>query len=100
MTLFSRIICARQHLRAILSRRIDGMQGHWNDSNGAATQPLPLARQLPLRRKSADEAPPPEKTGGFDANAPSPTSPSKSASARVFPARRPSCICKTICNPN
>jgi len=45
---------------------LTGCKATGNDSNGAAAQPLPISAAASAPPQTADEAPPPEKTGGFD----------------------------------
>jgi len=45
---------------------LTGCKATGNDSNGAAAQPLPISAAASAPPQTADEAPSPEKTGGFD----------------------------------
>jgi len=45
---------------------LTGCKANGNDSNGAAAQPLPISAAASAPPQTADEAPSPEKTGGFD----------------------------------
>jgi len=66
MTLFSRIILRTAAFACLLPTGLTGCKATGNDSNGAATQPLPISAAASAPPQTADEAPPPEKTGGFD----------------------------------
>jgi peptidase M28-like protein len=66
MTLFSRIILCTAAFACLLPAGLTGCKATGNDSNGAAAQPLPISAAASAPPQTADEAPPPEKTGGFD----------------------------------
>jgi len=66
MILFSRIILRTAAFACLISTGFTGCKATGNDSNGAATQPLPNSPAASAPPQTADEAPPPEKTGGFD----------------------------------
>src|SRR6267143_6612948 len=66
MTLFSRIILCTAAFACLLTAGLTGCKATGNDSNGAAAQPLPISAAASAPPQTADEAPPPEKTGGFD----------------------------------
>src|SRR6266403_1186025 len=66
MTLFSRIILCTAAFACLLPAGLTGCKATENDSNGAAAQPLPINAAASAPPQTADEAPPPEKTGGFD----------------------------------
>lgn len=66
MTLFSRIILHTAAFACLLPTGLTGCKATGNDSNGAATQPIPISAAASAPLQTAAEAPPPEKTGGFD----------------------------------
>src|ERR1700674_5583897 len=66
MTLFSRIILRTAAFACLLPTGLTGCKATGNDSNGAATQPIPISAAASAPLQTAAEAPPPEKTGGFD----------------------------------
>src|SRR6266446_1183536 len=66
MTLFSRIILCTAAFACLLPAGLTGCKATGNDSNGVAAQPLPINAAASAPPQTADEAPPPEKTGGFD----------------------------------
>ena len=66
MTLFSRIILCTAAFACLLPAGLTGCKATGNDSNGAAAQPLPINAAASAPPQTADEAPSPEKTGGFD----------------------------------
>ncbi|HXN96365.1 MAG TPA: M28 family peptidase [Candidatus Acidoferrales bacterium] len=66
MILFSRIILRTAAFACLISTGFTGCKATGNDANGAATQPLPNSPAASAPPQAADEAPPPEKTGGFD----------------------------------
>ncbi|HEX7698175.1 MAG TPA: M28 family peptidase [Candidatus Acidoferrum sp.] len=66
MTLFSRIILCTAAFACLLPAGLTGCKATGNDSNGVAAQPLPISAAASAPPQTADEAPPPEKTGGFD----------------------------------
>src|ERR1700731_2040660 len=66
MILFSRIILRTAAFACLISTGFTGCKATGNDANGAATQPLPNSPAASAPPQTADEAPPPEKTGGFD----------------------------------
>ncbi len=66
MTLFSRIILCTAAFACLLPAGLTGCKANGNDSNGAAAQPLPISAAASAPPQTADEAPSPEKTGGFD----------------------------------
>jgi hypothetical protein len=66
MILFSRIILRTAAFACLLPAGLTGCKATGNDSNGAATQPLPNSGPASAPPQTADEAPPPEKTGGVD----------------------------------
>src|SRR6266436_1801141 len=66
MTLFSRIILCTAAFACLLPAGLTGCKATGNDSNGAAAQPLPISAAASAPPQTADEAPSPEKTGGFD----------------------------------
>src|SRR6202790_4902421 len=66
MTLFSRIILRTAAFACLLPTGLTGCKATGNDSNGAATQPLPISVAASAPPQTLDEAPLPEKTGGFD----------------------------------
>jgi glutaminyl-peptide cyclotransferase len=66
MTLFSRIILRTAAFVCLLPAGLTGCKATGNDSNGAATQPLPNSGAASAPPQTADEAPSPDKTGGFD----------------------------------
>jgi len=66
MILLSRIILRTAAFACLISTGFTGCKATGNDSNGAATQPLPNSPAASAPPQAADEAPPPEKTGGFD----------------------------------
>src|SRR6266481_801272 len=66
MTLFSRIILRTAAFVCLLPGGLTGCKATGNDSNGAATQPLPNSGAASAPPQTADEAPSPDKTGGFD----------------------------------
>ena len=66
MTLFSGIILRAAAFACLLPIGLTGCKATGNDSNGAAAQPLPISAAASAPPQTADDAPPPEKTGGFD----------------------------------
>src|ERR1700719_390720 len=66
MILFARIILRTAAFACLISTGFTGCKATGTDSNGAATQPLPNSPAASAPPQTADEAPPPEKTGGFD----------------------------------
>src|SRR6202030_1448606 len=66
MILFARIILRTAAFACLISTGFTGCKATGNDSNGAATQPLPNSPAASAPPQAADEAPSPEKTGGFD----------------------------------
>src|SRR5437016_5907436 len=66
MISFSRIILPTAVFACLVPTGLTGFKATGNDSNGAATQPLPISAAASAPPQTADEAPPPEKTGGFD----------------------------------
>jgi glutaminyl-peptide cyclotransferase len=66
MTVFSGIILRTAAFACLISTGLTGCKATGNDSNRAATQPLPISAAASAPPQTADEAPPPEKTGDFD----------------------------------
>src|SRR5437667_12774996 len=66
MISFSRIILPTAVFACLVPTGLTGCKATGNDSNGAATQPLPISAAAYAPPQTADDAPPPEKTGGFD----------------------------------
>jgi hypothetical protein len=66
MTLFSGIILRAAAFACLLPIGLTGCKDTGNDSNGAAAQPLPISAAASAAPQTADDAPPPEKTGDFD----------------------------------
>ena len=66
MTLSSRIILRTAAFACLVPIGLTGCKATGNDSNEAAAQPLPISAAASAPPQTADEAPPPEKTGGFD----------------------------------
>jgi Peptidase family M28 len=66
MTLYPRIILRAAVFACFLPIGLTGCKATGNDSNGAAAQPLPVSAAASAPPQTADEAPPPEKSGGFD----------------------------------
>ena len=65
MILFSRIILRTAAFACLLPTGLTGCKATGSDSNGAP-EPLPASAAASAPPQTADEAPPPEKTGGFD----------------------------------
>src|SRR6266480_4873687 len=66
MISFSRIILPTAVFACLVPTGLTGCKATGSDSNGAATQPLPISAAASAPPQTADEAPPPEKTGGFE----------------------------------
>ena len=66
MVLFSRIILRTAAFACLVPIGLTGCKATGNDSNRAAAQPLPTSTAASAPSQTAVEAPPPEKTGGFD----------------------------------
>src|SRR6267378_4332343 len=66
MTLFSRIILCTAAFACLLPAGLTGCKATGNDSNGAASPPPFANTGASAPPQTADDAPPPEKTGGFD----------------------------------
>jgi glutaminyl-peptide cyclotransferase len=66
MTSFSNLLLRMAVLLCVLPTGLTGCKASGNESSGAAKQPpfMSAAASTPLQ--TADDAPPPEKTGGFD----------------------------------
>src|SRR5260370_33545015 len=62
----SRIIWRTNEVVCLLPAGLTGCKATGNDSNGAAPQPLPNSGAASAPPQTADEAPSPDKTGGFD----------------------------------
>src|ERR1700704_5060758 len=66
MTPISKMILRTTALLCILSGGFTGCMASDNASPGAASQPPAMNAVASVPTQTADEAPPPEKTGGFD----------------------------------
>src|SRR5260370_2673630 len=66
MISFSRIILRTAAFACLLPTGLTGCKATGNDSNGAATQSPLVSAAASAPSQTADEAPPPENTGGFD----------------------------------
>src|SRR6267378_2670078 len=66
VTSFSRIILRTAAVLCLLPVGLTGCKANGNESPGAASQPPLLNTVASATPQSADDAPPPEKTGGFD----------------------------------
>jgi len=65
MILVSRIILRTAAFACLLPTGLTGCKATGSDSNGAP-EPLPVSAAASAPPQTAEEAPPPEKTGGFD----------------------------------
>src|SRR5260370_15531348 len=66
MISFSRIILRKAAFACLLPTGLTGCKATGNDSNGAATQSPLVSAAASAPSQTADDAPPPENTGGFD----------------------------------
>src|SRR5258707_1150632 len=66
MTSFCRIILRTAAVLCTLPVGLTGCKANGDESPGAASQPPLLNAVAPALPQTADDAPPPEKTGGFD----------------------------------
>src|SRR6266446_6052378 len=66
MVSFSRIILRTAVFACLVPTGLTGCKATGNDSSGTATQPPLVNAAASAPPQTADDAPPPEKTGGFD----------------------------------
>src|SRR5260370_35867121 len=66
MTSFSALILRLAVLFCILPAGLAGCKASGNESRGAASEPPSLSAAASALPQAGDDAPPPEKTGGFD----------------------------------
>src|SRR5258706_13464129 len=68
MTSFCRIILRTAAVLCTLPVGLTGCKANGDESPGAASQPPLLNAVAPALPQTADDAPPPDKTGGFNRN--------------------------------
>src|SRR6266446_5692861 len=66
MTSFSRLVLRMTLVLCVLPAGLTGCKASGNESSGTAGQPPVTSAVAPVAPQTADDAPPPEKTGGFD----------------------------------
>src|SRR6266853_2407395 len=66
MTSFSRLVLRMTLVLCVLPAGLTGCKASGNESSGTAGQPPVTSAVASVAPQTADDAPPPEKTGGFD----------------------------------
>src|SRR6267154_6205055 len=66
MTSFSRLVLRMTLVLCVLPAGLTGCKASGNESSGTAGQPPVTSAVAPVAPQTGDDAPPPEKTGGFD----------------------------------